>query len=164
MKTLQKGFTLIELMIVVAIIGILAAIAVPAYQDYTIKSKVSETASLMAPTKTALDIAFSEGIALNDLGSQSTDTLGIGPANDYSGKYVSFVTFGPTAGNAPPYIQACTRADAAGSLGLSGAKNRCVQWSASQSGANLRWDVATALTTTPAGITGIVPAKYRPKN
>ena len=60
MKHLQKGFTLIELMIVVAIIGILAAIAVPAYQDYTIRSRVSEGASLAGATKTAIDVMFSE--------------------------------------------------------------------------------------------------------
>jgi len=166
MKTLQKGFTLIELMIVVAIIGILAAIAVPAYQDYTIKSKVSETASLMAPVKTAIDIAFSEGTQINNLGSLSVDQLGVGSAAQYSGKYVSFVTFGPTAGGSAPYIIACLRTEGATgrNLALGTADSTCVQWDASSSGANLRWDVASSLSVTPAGQTGITPAKYRPKN
>ena len=54
MKQLQKGFTLIELMIVVAIIGILAAVALPAYQDYTIRAKVTEGLSLAGGAKTAV--------------------------------------------------------------------------------------------------------------
>jgi type IV pilus assembly protein PilA len=54
MKTLQKGFTLIELMIVVAIIGILAAIAIPAYQDYTIRAQVSEGLTLASDIKAGI--------------------------------------------------------------------------------------------------------------
>ncbi len=63
MKAFQKGFTLIELMIVVAIIGILAALAIPAYQDYTVRSKVSEGLGLASSAK----ITVSEGFQANDL-------------------------------------------------------------------------------------------------
>ena len=60
-KKMQKGFTLIELMIVVAIIGILAAIAIPAYQDYTIRAKVTEGLNLADSAKTAVAESFQSG-------------------------------------------------------------------------------------------------------
>ena len=60
MRKIQQGFTLIELMIVVAIIGILAAIAIPAYQDYTIRAQVSEGLNLAGAAKSAVSETFSD--------------------------------------------------------------------------------------------------------
>ena len=61
MKQLQKGFTLIELMIVVAIIGILAAVALPAYQDYTIRAKMSEVILAMSSCRTSITEVYQSG-------------------------------------------------------------------------------------------------------
>jgi type IV pilus assembly protein PilA len=64
MKKVQKGFTLIELMIVIAIIGILAAVALPAYQSYTAKAKFSEVVIAVGPVKTAIELCVQEGTAV----------------------------------------------------------------------------------------------------
>ncbi|MCX7891140.1 MAG: pilin [Burkholderiales bacterium] len=75
MKTIQKGFTLIELMIVVAIIGILAAIALPAYQDYTIRAKVSELVLAASAFRTSVTEKAQTDNALGSAGAGLTVTV-----------------------------------------------------------------------------------------
>jgi type IV pilus assembly protein PilA len=87
MKSMQKGFTLIELMIVVAIIGILAALAIPAYQDYTARAQMSEAMVLASGLKTAVSEVYSQDGSCPTNGSN-----GIAAATSISGKYVASVT------------------------------------------------------------------------
>lgn len=102
MKKMQQGFTLIELMIVVAIIGILAAIAIPAYQDYIARSQVTEAMSLASGTKTPLAEFYADkGVWPMTVGSV---------ANTLSGKYVASITFSGAEGgtSASPMVVVAT--------------------------------------------------------
>jgi type IV pilus assembly protein PilA len=147
MKKLQQGFTLIELMIVVAIIGILAAIAVPAYQDYTVRSKVSEGASLASATRTAIDVAFSEGYELGLMPSRSTLGIASDP-NSYAGKYVSAVDYAASG-----VITVSFKNEP--SLPSAVRSGEVIYTPSSVSGGNIRWSVSAG-----AGM----PTKFLPKD
>ncbi|EMT0055915.1 pilin, partial [Neisseria gonorrhoeae] len=89
MNTLQKGFTLIELMIVIAIVGILAAVALPAYQDYTARAQVSEAILLAEGQKSAV----TEYYLNNGIWPENNASAGVASSpTDIKGKYVESVT------------------------------------------------------------------------
>jgi len=135
--SVQKGFTLIELMIVVAIIGILAALAIPAYSDYTIKAKASEAGTLTGAVKTAVEIYWSEEA---DLPGSFADIDALDGAT-FESTYVSSISI---------------QADGVISVILTGnatLQSETVIYTPSTGQTNIKWDVLDSSLAT----------KYRPK-
>ncbi len=174
-QDVQKGFTLIELMIVVAIIGILAALAIPAYQDYTIKSRVGEGASLSGSFKTSVDLYWSENGTLTDIGTGlSLTTLGL---SSQAGQYVSALTI-----KTGPIIEVLMKDST--KLGEDvtdgGANKGCFEYFPERpdnAGGNLKWytrgelaytssdgESIAAATCSLTGNDGPLPNKYMPKS
>ena len=145
MKNVQKGFTLIELMIVVAIIGILAAVAIPAYQDYTTKAKIQEGVSLTSAIRTAVGLSCSEG-TLN--GAAVVTDLGLAAISTYTGKYVKSVTFADGSGTAPVITIVYN------AIGSGVAANDTVIYTGACTTASLKWAITGG---------GNMPTKYLPK-
>ncbi|BCT91741.1 pilin [Lysobacter helvus] len=131
----QQGFTLIELMIVVAIIAILAAIAISQYQDYVIRSQVSEGSSLADGVKTAV------GEFVNNRGyfPAANSSAGLAQNTSIKGEYVSAVNVGTTTG-----VIIATYAGAKANAKLSAAPSKTLSFSAVRNAGSLEWHCKSA--------------------
>ena len=138
MKRIQSGFTLIELMIVVAIIGILAAIAIPQYQNYVARAQVTEALSLASGTK----IAIAEYVNIKgEFPENNSDAgLGLDAGTNISGKYVTSVVVTRTAAAGPAVVTALFSAAAhaklrTGTLVLTGTnQGGSISWACASTG------------------------------
>ncbi len=147
MKSVQKGFTLIELMIVIAIIGILAAIAIPAYQNYVVRAQVSEGASLIGGVESAVDENYA------NTGTWAKSNKAIGITKTISGQYVSSVSL-----TAPGQITV-TYSDTAPQAANSAINGDTVVWTAyTSANGDVAWECNTHLTTAPT-TAATAPAK-----
>ena len=159
MNTMQKGFTLIELMIVVAIIGILAAVAIPAYQDYTVRARVSEGLSVASAAKLAVAENASNGTAFASgwTAPQATQNLtSIGIA-DATGQIT--ITYTVRAGDGT-LVLVPSSANAAGA-------QAALALGVPPSGGNIVWTCYAAAKTAATGMiaptaAGTLQAKYAP--
>ena len=164
MKSVQKGFTLIELMIVIAIIGILAAIAIPAYQNYTIRAQVSEGLSLAG----GIETAFDECYANHGTAAGSCATLpDLGINNPVTGTYVSGMTYANGVITAT-YGGTSANANIAGktiTLAAYASPNGDISWVCSAAGVNVPPGNLTKVTGGTGVVAGTIPnAAYAPSS